>query len=55
MKTHEDQLDVLMARLEKRLTSFEANVSHMKSRLSELNEIQEEFTSTIYDPYVKAV
>lgn len=56
LKTHEDQLDALMARLEKRLTSFEVSVSHMKGKLSELHEMQENLSSPTYnDSYNRAV
>lgn len=55
MKTHEDQLEVLIARVEKRLSALETNVSHMKSKLAELNEMQEDLTGTIYERYHQAV
>lgn len=53
MKTQEDQLDALLARIEKRLTALESNVSHMKSKLAELHEAKEDSTNT--DRYQQVV
>lgn len=55
MKTHGDQLDALIARVEKRLNTLESNVSHMQSKLAELHEMQEDVTRTIYEQYQQVV
>lgn len=55
MKTHEDQLELLVARVEKRLSALETNVSHMKSKLAELSEMQEDLTGMVYERYHQAV
>lgn len=55
MKTQGDQMDALLARVEKRLLSLESNVSHMKSKLTELQEIQEDTSSKIYKQYQSVV
>lgn len=51
MKTQEDTIDALVARVEKRLLALESNVSHMKSKLAELQENQEEVPSKIFEQY----
>lgn len=55
MKTHEDQLELLVARVEKRLSALETNVSHMKSKLAELSKMQEDLTGMVYERYHQAV
>lgn len=46
MKTQEDQLDALLAIVEKRLTALESSVSHMKSKLAELHDVKKEAADT---------
>lgn len=55
MKTYEDQLDTLMAMIEKRLSSLENNVSYMHSRLAELQESPEDGTDSEYVKYANAI
>ncbi|MBQ0138151.1 MAG: hypothetical protein KBT36_02545 [Kurthia sp.] len=55
MKTQKDPFDALVARVEKRLNALESNVSHMQSKLAELNEMQEDLTGTVYEQYQQVV